>query len=178
MLHHSGYNRHDVTSWRLLSRLARWVSDDGGGRDVWGWPESAPEGSSASSRRLGLEVTRAPRRGVARGMGVPLVREVLGEPDGAGGIAEDGDADVGEGTAEDVPAVTVVGWLLVEHGLGEADRHLGDGGGGVRDRPAFADVLPGRGPVDAGGGLAGAEIGLPRALVGEPAAASHRRVMR
>src|SRR5690349_16034271 len=115
---------------------------------------------------------------VTRGAGAQLVREVLGEPDGAGGVTEDGDADVGEGTAEDVPAVTVVGRLLVEHGLGEADRHLGDGRGGVRDRAAFADVLPGRGPVDAGGGLAGAEIGLPRALVGEPAAASHRRVMR
>src|ERR1700760_2272371 len=92
--------------------------------------------------------------------GVPLVREVLGEPDGAGGVTEDGDADVGEGTAENVPAVTVLGRLLVEHGLGEADRHLGDGRGGVRDRTAFADVLPGRGPVDAVGGLAGAEIGL------------------
>src|SRR6266702_7631132 len=118
-------------------------------------------------RRLELEVTRVPSRGVARGMGVPLVREVLGEPDGARGVTEDGDADVGEGTTEDVPAVTVVGWLLVEHGLGEADRHLGDGRGGVRDRAAFADVLPGRGPVNAGGGLAGAEIGLAGALVRE-----------
>jgi len=111
-------------------------------------------------------------------MGVPLVREVLGEPDGAGGVTKNSDADVGEGTAEDVPAVTVVGRLLVEHGLGEADRHLSNGRGGVRDRAAFADVLPGRGPVDAGGGLAGAEIGLPGALVREPAAAGHRRVVR
>src|SRR6476661_900146 len=114
---------------------------------------------------------------VACGMGAQLVREVLGEPDGARGVTEDGDADVGEGT-ENVPAVTVVGRLLVEHGLGEADRHLGDGRGGVRDRAAFADVLPGRGPVDTGGGLAGAEIGLAGALVGKPAAAGHPRVVR
>src|ERR1700704_6154610 len=111
-------------------------------------------------RRVGPEATRRTYVRVARGAGAKLVREVLGEPDGAGGITEDGDADVGEGTAENVPAVTVVGRLLVEHGLGEADRHLGNGRGGVRDRAAFADVLPGRGPVDAGGGFAGAEIGL------------------
>src|ERR1700759_5082638 len=113
-----------------------------------------------------------------RGAGAQLVRAVLGAPDGAGGVTEDGDADVGEGTAENVPAVTVVGRLLVEHGLGEADRHLGDGRGGARDRAAFADVLPGRGPVDAGGGLAGTEIGLAGALVGKPAAAGHPRVVR
>src|SRR2546430_11821436 len=97
-------------------------------------------------RRLELDVTRVPSRGVARGMGVPLVREVLGEPDGARGVTEDGDADVGEGTTEDVPAVTVVGWLLVEPGPGEADRPLGDGRGGVRDRSAFAGGLPRRRP--------------------------------
>src|SRR5690348_4991342 len=106
-----------------------------------------------------------------------LVGEVLGEPDGAGGVADDGDADVGEGTAEDVPAVTVVRGLLVQHVLGEGDRHLGDSGRVVSDRAALADVLPGGGPVHAGGGLAGAESGLARALVGEPAAAGHRRVV-
>src|SRR5439155_5194146 len=115
-------------------------------------------------------------RGVRGGWA--LVREVLGEPDGARGVPVDGDADVGEGTAEDVPAVTVVGRLLVEHVLGQADRHLGDGRGAVRDWAAFADVLPGRGPADAGGGLAGAEIGLAGALVREPAAARHGRVVR
>src|ERR1700755_1253000 len=128
-------------------------------------------------RRPGRVAIRATYLRVARGMGAQLVREVLGEPDGAGGVTEDGDADVGEGTAENVPAVTVLGRLLVEHGLGEADRHLGDGRGGVRDRAAFADVLPGRGPVDAGGGLAGAEIGLAGALVRKPAAAGHPRVV-
>src|SRR6185437_15371642 len=99
-----------------------------------------------------------------------LVGEVLGEPDGAGGVADYGDADVGEGTAEDVAAVTVVRWLLVQHVLGEGDRHLGDGGRIVRDRATLADVLPGGGPVHAGGGLAGAEFGLAWAPVGEPAA--------
>src|SRR5690242_1605445 len=128
--------------------------------------------------RPGREVTRVTTRAVTRGAGAQSVREILGEPDGAGGVTEDGDADVGEGTAENVPAVTVVGRLLVEHGLGEADRHLGHGRGGVRDRAAFADVLPGRGPVDAGGGFAGAEIGLAGALVGKPAAAGHPRVVR
>src|SRR5215475_12289304 len=92
------------------------------------------------------------RRGV-RSSGA-LVREVLGEPDGAGGVPEDGDADVGEGAAEDVLAVTVVGRLLVEHGLGEADRHPGDGRGVACHWAALADVLTGRCPVDSGGGLA------------------------
>src|SRR2546423_14548085 len=129
-------------------------------------------------RRAGRGATRRIYVWVARGAGAQLVREVLGEPDGALGVTEDGDADVGEGTAENVPAVTVVGRLLVEHGLGEADRHLGDGRAGAGDRAAFADVLPGRGPVDAGGGLAGAETGLAGALVGKPAAAGHPGVVR
>src|SRR5689334_25445508 len=129
-------------------------------------------------RRAGREATRRTCVRVTRGAGAQLVREVLGEPDGAAGVTEDGDADVGEGTAENVPAVTVVGRLLVEHRLGEADRHLGHGRAGVRDRAAFADVLPGSSPVDAGGGLAGAEIGLAGALVGKPAAAGHPRVVR
>ena len=61
--------------------------------------------------------------------------------------------------------MTVVGWLLVEHGLGEADRHPGDGRGVAGDRAALAYVLPGRCPADSGGGLAGAEIGFAGALV-------------
>src|SRR6516162_2754765 len=96
-----------------------------------------------------------PRCLVAWRARVALVREVLGEPDGAGGVPVDGDADAGEGTAEDVLPVTVVGWLLVEHALGEDDRHLGDGRGGARDRAALADVLPARQPGDPGGGRAG-----------------------
>src|SRR5579859_302549 len=86
-----------------------------------------------------------------------LVGEVLGHPDGAGAVTVDGDADVGEGAAQDVQAVAVVGGLLVEHVLGQRHRHLGHGGGGVRHRAALADVLPGGGPADPGGGLAGAD---------------------
>ena len=74
--------------------------------------------------------------------------------------------------------MTIVWRLLVEHVLSQADRHRGDGRAGVRDRPAFADILPARRPDDACGGLAGAEIGFGRALVGEPAAAGHRQVVR
>src|SRR5262249_51326257 len=111
-----------------------------------------------------------------RGASGALVREVLGEPDGAGGVPEDGDADVGEGAAEDVLAVTVVRWPLVEHGLGQADRHPGDGRGVACHWAALADVLTGRCPVDSGGGLAGAEIGFAGALVRQAAAARHRRV--
>src|SRR5215472_12600113 len=78
-----------------------------------------------STRRITAPVCLAPRQ--SRNWARSSVREVLGEPDGAGAVAVDGDADVGEGAAQDVEAVAVVGRLLVEHGLGEADRHLGDG---------------------------------------------------
>jgi hypothetical protein len=65
---------------------------------------------------------------------------------------------------------------FVEHGLGEAGRHLGDGRGGIGDRASFADVLSAGGRGHPGGGLAGAEIRLARALVREPAAAGHGHV--
>src|SRR4051812_10199836 len=97
---------------------------------------------------------------VVRAPWVRLVGEVLGEPDGAGGVTEDGDADVDEGSAEDVQAVTVVRRVLVQHALGEAHRHLGDGRRAVRDRAALADVLAGGRPVHSGGVLAGTEAGL------------------
>ena len=74
--------------------------------------------------------------------------------------------------------VTVVRGLLVEHGLGEEDRQLGDGRGSVGHRPALADVLPGGGPADPGGGQARTERRLARALVGEPAASGHPQVVR
>src|SRR5580658_5254545 len=83
-----------------------------------------------------------------------LVGEVLGQPDGAGAVAVDGDADVGERGAQDVYPVTVVGWLLVQHVLGEGHDHLGDSRGGVGHGAAVTDVLSGRRPVDPGGGLA------------------------
>src|SRR5215472_15065130 len=106
------------------------------------------------------------------------VREVLGEPDGAGAVAVDRDPDVGERAAQDVEPVTVVRRPLAEHGLGEAGRHLGDGRSGVGYRAALADVLPGGGPADPGGGLAVTDRRLARALVGEPAAAGHPQVVR
>jgi ribosome biogenesis GTPase / thiamine phosphate phosphatase len=107
-----------------------------------------------------------------------LVGEVLGHPDGAGGVSVDGDADVGEGAAQDVEPVTVSGRFLVQHVPGEGHRHLGHGGRGVRHRAALADVLPGGGPGHPGGGLAGADGGLTRALVSQPAAAGHPEVVR
>src|SRR5260370_30595331 len=109
--------------------------------------------------------------------GPGLVGEVLGEPDGAGAVAVDRDPDVGERAAQDVAPVTVARWLLVEHGLGEADCHLGDGRGWAGHRAALADVLPGGGPVNPGGGLAVTDRRLGRALVGQPAAARPPQVV-
>src|SRR5215472_4811932 len=102
-------------------------------------------------RRITAPVCLAPRQ--SRNWARSSVGEVLSEPDGAGAVAVDGDADVGEGAAQDVQAVTVVWRMLVEHGPGEADRHLGDGRRGVGHRAALADVLPGIGPVDSSGAL-------------------------
>jgi len=86
--------------------------------------------------------------------------------------------------------VAVVGRLLVEHGLGQADRHPGDGRAAVRDRAALADVLAAGvhwtaagenigegGPVaDTTAAIAQMAVGLTQSMLNEkPPDDGHRR---
>src|SRR5258706_7955024 len=66
-----------------------------------------------------------PGQARARPASAGLTREVLGHPDGAGGVAVDGDADDLERAAENVEAGAGVRRPLVRHVLGKATgRHF------------------------------------------------------
>src|ERR1700748_1752490 len=73
----ASFNHGDVALPWLSSRPAWWVSDDGDRCDGRG---AARTGDNSARLRVDNP-----------GAGAQLVREVLGEPDGAGGVTEDGD---------------------------------------------------------------------------------------
>ena len=97
--------------------------------------------------------------------------EILGEPDLVVlGVDEYVDTDEGVG-GEDVEAMAVVGWLLIEHEGIEA------GGGALGVATADADVFRGLAPMDADIGDACAEGGFAGELMGELVGFLHREVM-
>ena len=48
---------------------------------------------------------------------IPSVREILSDPDYSLGVNANPNADLLENRTEQVPAMTIVGWLLIQHPL-------------------------------------------------------------